>query len=209
MIFRAHLITSFLLMSSQQQVPEQEQEKQKEQERPNPNISVTSYFYNQVEKAMEYFNEAIKQKNDEVAMYNLSSIYIFNESVENFHLVIELLIKSLKKGFTPSKELLFIALIKEFGSDLQNIKDEIIKYSGNQSEMHDIICEAINIQKLDQIENFNEYCGLYKKKDFLYNHNCQAIETSRVLNQNEKLLKSIQKNDLNEMFYEGFGINLI
>ena len=44
MIFRAHLITSFLLMSSQQQVPEQEQE------RPNPNISVTSYFYNQVEK---------------------------------------------------------------------------------------------------------------------------------------------------------------
>lgn len=45
--------------------------------------------------AIELFNEAIKQKNDYLAMYNLAHIYIYDEKIkQNLDEPIDLLIKS-------------------------------------------------------------------------------------------------------------------
>ena len=64
--------------------------------------------------AIEYFNEAIKQKNDYVSMYNLAHIYIFDCSNANDQNKAEdLLIRSAHQNFVPSFELLCLFLIKK------------------------------------------------------------------------------------------------
>ena len=83
--------------------------------------------------AIEYFEEAIRQKNDAVSLYNLSSIYIYDKRVnQNIDKSIEMLIKSFNQGFQPSLYLLSIALIKKainFSSfNYDQINKEVDKY---------------------------------------------------------------------------------
>ena len=70
--------------------------------------------------------EAIKQKNDSLAMYNLSHIYIYeNPTKSNIDKAIELLIKS-SHNFKPSRALLSISFILKYQKvNIQQFENEI------------------------------------------------------------------------------------
>ena len=49
--------------------------------------------------ANEYFKEAINQKKDKIAMYNLAHMYLYNDHIKEEFDPIELLIRSSNEGF--------------------------------------------------------------------------------------------------------------
>lgn len=80
---------------------------------------------------MTYFKEA-KDKNDAVSMYNLSHILIYHDELnkgidERINDSIDLLINSSIQEFSPSDNLLCIALIKKHGFDLSKIKENLLE----------------------------------------------------------------------------------
>ena len=77
--------------------------------------------------SIEYLEEAIRQNNDLLSMYNLSHIYIYEYfAKEGIDKSIELLIKIAKEEeFSPSYNLLSIALIKKQGFNIKKIEDEL------------------------------------------------------------------------------------
>lgn len=115
-------------------------------------------------------------------MYNLAHLYLYNETIENnITNSIELLVESCTKGFYPSRELLCIALIKKFGFDFDEMKNE---------------------------EKFNRQVKLYNNSDFLYNHLRQIIPSKDIytIDTNNGFEKNAKK--INHLFYEGFGIEI-
>ncbi|KAK8885296.1 hypothetical protein M9Y10_040742 [Tritrichomonas musculus] len=73
-----------------------------------------------------YFEEAIRQKNDEVAMFNLAHIYFYEEAgISNLKKAIELLLKPAIKGVIHSLDLLCLAVIKKYESpDIYKINED-------------------------------------------------------------------------------------
>ncbi|KAK8895338.1 hypothetical protein M9Y10_023798 [Tritrichomonas musculus] len=82
-------------------------------------------FYDEIPSnlglAIEYFEEAIRQKNDKLSMFNLSSIYMYDVRIKiDINKSIDLLIKSSNLNFEPSCTLLCLAIIKKCGFDFIN-----------------------------------------------------------------------------------------
>ena len=79
-----------------------------------------------------YFEEAIRQKNDKVAMFNLAHIYFYEEAgISNLDKAIELLVKSALKNTIYSLELLCLAVIKKYESlDIFTINEDFHKIAG-------------------------------------------------------------------------------
>ena len=116
-----------------------------------------------------YFEEAIRQKEDYLSMYNLAHILIYDETIKrDINKSIELLIKSSNK-FQYSFNLLCIALIKQFGFNIEIIKQEILKIK-NVTE--DILAEInhhiASISLIGEL-NFEILYESYRNKDFVYN----------------------------------------
>lgn len=83
--------------------------------------------------AIEYFDEAIRQKNDVLSMYNLASILLYDETVnKDDEKMFKFLSNSLKKGFSPSANLLCLALIKKYGFDINEIRKNLMIFQRNQ-----------------------------------------------------------------------------
>ena len=77
--------------------------------------------------AIEYFEEAIRQKNDKLSMYNLSHIYIYEyQTNDNINESIQLLIDSSKQDLIPSDVLLCIAMIKKHEFDIDKIQRDLM-----------------------------------------------------------------------------------
>ena len=165
----------------------------------NPNINLS----------IEYFNEAIHQKKDKVAMYNLACLYFdINEEKSK---IIELLFQSSNQNFYPSKELLCLTLINEFGFDYEKIHKEMLKYKDNSKELFTDICRIMEEKKYENIENLKERFNFYKSKDFLYNYLEEIISLKDFLNNDKR--NSIQNKaqifNISSEFYNGFGNDLL
>ena len=163
--------------------------------------------------SIELLKESIHQKNDEVSMYNLSHIYIYEETGENnFDEAIKLLIKSSKK-FDQSIYLLSILLIKKYKKvTFEQIETEIKKFeSNNESEIIAIVYNVYNFiveTNMEQPDNFRYIYQLYKNIDFMYSVLYLPEETVDLMNKkteiNEEELDT--RCNINNDFYEGFGI---
>ena len=171
-----------------------------------------------IELSISYFHESITQKNDEISMYNLSHIYIYEfKTKEKLDESIDLLINSAFK-FKYSLLLLCIALIKKFGFDLASIKNELKKKAFNSWNLADIIIQMINEGQLLNEEIFQHIYEMYYYVVFDYNYVKQPISLSYNVNDVESKIctncKSTKNYDwniykeINDDFYEGFGLLL-
>ena len=155
--------------------------------------------------SVEYFKEAIMQENDLLSMFNLASLYLYNDSFkDNSNLSIELLIKSALRGFIPSRELLCLALIKKFGFELATIMNEIDKLGINSNGIKNHIYNIIVKEELMNQIIFKEKWHNYQGVSFLYNALTNIIPTSSLNNSNSSQnpkLKNISRD-----FYDGLGI---
>lgn len=158
--------------------------------------------------AIEFFKEAIHQKNDYLSMYNLAHIYIYESIKQDEDESIKLLIKS-STQFEHSLILLSIVLVKRYGEDVSSIQQTIEKYDkGSKITSH--INEIIFHLDLFNKYNHNYYFEMYKKIDFLYDVELNPILTEDVQNANQKVIipKYPKAKNITQMFYEGFGIDL-
>lgn len=152
-----------------------------------------------------YFTEAIKEKDDLLSKYNLANILI--DINKGYDESIKLLISSAE--FEPSAILLSLVLIRKYGNvDLSMLKKEFKKYN---KENEELISHIYN-----HLENFRSSIYLCRNfmTDALY---MKAINTDFVyindrittIHELDEQINTIPKlSDINEMFYEGFGINL-
>lgn len=92
--------------------------------------------------AIEYFNEAIIKKKDQVAMFNLANIYLYDENIKtNVDMAIDLLVQSAIIGFKPSIDQLLVILIDKFGMKKDFIKNEISK-NEKLNEIKDLLLKS-------------------------------------------------------------------
>ena len=155
-----------------------------------------------IDFAIIYFSEAIKQKKDKIAMYNLAHIYLYFDNMkEKINYAIDLLIESAKCDFLPAKVLLCLALIKKYGFNIKIIQENIFHLDSNKTFLSSIIQMICKYQLFDSlifIENY-EY---YRTIDYLYDFNENIIPSNNIINN--------QANDSNKNitsdFYDGFGI---
>ncbi|KAK8835866.1 hypothetical protein M9Y10_040423 [Tritrichomonas musculus] len=142
--------------------------------------------------AITYFNENINQYGDKISMYNLASIYLYE--TDNTDKAIDLLKKS--NDFSLSKYLLIIALIKRFGFQSEqlttlfneNINDNVISLISHRSQLI-----------------FNFFYNFFKQIDLVYNA-FKSPRLSLIIKNN--FMEPKKLNDINQIFYNGFDINL-
>ncbi|KAK8843769.1 hypothetical protein M9Y10_024839 [Tritrichomonas musculus] len=154
--------------------------------------------------ANEYFKEAIKQKNDKIAMYNLAHMYLYNDHIKEEFDTIDLLIQSLSDDFVDSLILLCIALFKTYEQDLEKIDQKLNKIEiKTKNKVNTLICELINKK--------TSYESLYKKYkniDFLYDILEAPIKSNEIIKKEEYDNKKGTSKEITSIFYEGFGIDI-
>ena len=148
--------------------------------------------------SIEYFKEAIHQKSDKIAMFNLAHIYFYEEyGVSDLNKSIELLIKSSKQYFTISIYLLCLALIKKYTHiDISQIQRDF-------KSIDNILALSINNHvKEINLENHSVYQEWF---DEMKDYNL-VYYGSNIKNQKLKTKIDIvdKKNQLDDNFYEGF-----
>ncbi|KAK8834437.1 hypothetical protein M9Y10_018146 [Tritrichomonas musculus] len=159
--------------------------------------------------AIVYFEEAIRQKNDYLSMYNLAHLYIYDETVNgDINKSIELLIKS-SDQFSHSMILLCILIVKQFGFNIDLIKEKIEERSGEQKNLSiRVIQKIFDLNLFDKL-TFETMYESYRNKDFLYDALLAIIESSDLLKPKPKdVPKYPNAKDITSLFYEGFGQDL-
>lgn len=143
-------------------------------------------------------------------MYNLSHIYIYDETVKcDINKAIELLIISSKK-LSQSRVLLSLVLFKEPSFNLTKVKQTIETREDISKELAEIIYRIIINNELYNKSTYDTIYELYKGIDFVYNANLKAILTISLENCNKKeLLKYPNAKNISSKFYEGFGKDLL
>ncbi|KAK8838429.1 hypothetical protein M9Y10_033055 [Tritrichomonas musculus] len=175
-------------------------------------------------RAIVYFQEAIRQKNDYLSMYNLAHIYVYDETFRGgVEKAIELLIRSLSMNklslsvLYHSIVLLSLALLKQFdfnnniNTNINAIKKQISQRVEIPSDVTNKIYYIIHTFALyDKL--FYEFCyELYRKKDFVYDILRQPVFTSNLdrTNRSDKPPKYPKAKDISSEFYDGFGKDLL
>ncbi|KAK8843659.1 hypothetical protein M9Y10_024722 [Tritrichomonas musculus] len=160
---------------------------------------------------IEYFEEAIRQKNDYLSMYNLSLIYFYDQTIkQDINKIIDLLIKS-SKQFSESIILLCLILIQGYGTNLKRIKNEIKKRANVSNDLLFQIDIIIQIFNLFNKTSYDIIYEKYRERDYLYNVIGKPVLTSSLF-QNDKeeyRLKYPNMKELSPEFYEGFGHDLL
>ena len=157
-----------------------------------------------IPNAISYFTEAIKQKNDELAMYNLARLVYYENG--NFEKAVLLLLMSLNM-FPPSFDLLCILLIKKLGFiTLEKIRDELKNYGDDHDELARNLYSNIKYKTFEHHLIFEYLFQLYSELDFYYDsfQNYRSVKEKR--NSYEVEPKNIQ--NINDLFYEGFGFRI-
>ena len=159
--------------------------------------------------SIEYFQEAIRQKNDALSMYNLSNIYIYDNRIkQNLDKSIELLIISINLGFYPSYFLIGIALVLKAGFDIKNIEYEMDMHKDITKSLKEEVIETIKYNNLCTKSFFDRFHKNIKNICFLYDFNKDFIFSDEIINQKEFLLKSKPLPSITKEFYEGFAIDI-
>lgn len=162
-----------------------------------------------IELAIEYLKEAIKQKKDEIAMYNLANIYFFNNSIEKS---MNLLIDLFKSGITQSLQLFCLVIVKKIGFNLsfQLFEQELLDLNCFTSDQILSLFEIIKTLNLDDEIVFEGMYQYHQKFDYLYDEFKNAISTKELMKKKNEKKKSkhIKAKYISLEFYEGFGINL-
>ena len=174
------------------------------------NLGVIYRYGIEIEKqnvamAIIYFDEAIRQKNDFLSMYNKANILLYDETVKNVDDAINLLIES-SNEFIHSLILLCIALIKKHGFNETILEKDISTHKNISSNLAQKILKTI--KKLNIIQLFEYLYNLYNNELFLYNESQSCIPFSQF--QNKKLVKqnNVIAHNITSEFYEGFGNDL-
>ena len=164
----------------------------------------------QPDLSKEYFKEAIRQKKDKVAMYNLSLVYIYEDKTdESIDLSINLLIKSSILGFKPSTKMLCLVLVKKYGIEMNTIKEKISKYTEKYEDFISEFKYIIKQNKLDDPFIFNKIFEYQKMIDYLYDFGFHPIESQIITKINDKKQENIPTGEnLTQSFYDGFGIDI-
>ncbi|KAK8881040.1 hypothetical protein M9Y10_003767 [Tritrichomonas musculus] len=157
--------------------------------------------------AIVYLEEAIRQKNDILSMYNLANIYMYDESYENkIDEAIELLFNSFDQ-FLHSRILLCLALIKKYGFQIEEIEKHVRELNNKKPKAAlPLLFSHLHLFQLNDF--FTILYESYRDKYFLYNHLLQFVSFSEF--QEQKRINMNHKNipDINSAFYEGFGIEI-
>ncbi|KAK8850178.1 hypothetical protein M9Y10_018301 [Tritrichomonas musculus] len=156
--------------------------------------------------AIEYFEEAIRQKNDYLSMYNLAHIYMYDSTIkQDLNKSIDLLIRSMNV-FKHSFILLSLALLLKYDFNVETIKEELKQRTDITRSSMEKLFKLIALSKL----SFNKLYESYQNKDFLYNAIFIPIESSEVEHANEKDVtpKYPKAKDLSSEFYKGFEEDL-
>ncbi|KAK8871531.1 hypothetical protein M9Y10_007261 [Tritrichomonas musculus] len=158
--------------------------------------------------SIEYFKEAICQKDDKVSMYNLAHLYFYEDPIkDSIDKSIELLIHSIEKGFQQSKVLLCLALLKKHNFHLDMIKAEIEPIS---KELSFEICTIIWNSGLLESIYFEALYNYNQNIDFLYSNDFRPYITNEI-NDSEIIINSgpdPQIPNISKLFYEGFGFEI-
>ena len=151
--------------------------------------------------SIEYFEEAIRQKGDEVAMFNLAHLHFYEEiNKTDLAKAIELLVKSAIKKNKLSVDLLILAVMKKYeklnNSILEQEFEEIDKEKGHL--IANLIIKEIQYRK---IKDPNFYKNAFDRLKFIN----LVYYGDKVENQREKKKIEIidKRPKLNKCFYEG------
>ena len=160
-----------------------------------------------IENAIVYLKEAIRQKNDILSMYNLANIYLYDKDHEkNIDEAIELLFNS-SDQFYHSYILLCLALVKKFGFKIDEIEKHVAELGSKQSKAT-LSSMSSDLHFLQLNDNFSIYHELYRDKYFLYNHLYEIDPISDFQKQERSNANHISIPVINSVFYEGFGIEI-
>ncbi|KAK8835991.1 hypothetical protein M9Y10_040188 [Tritrichomonas musculus] len=160
--------------------------------------------------AKEYFNEAIKQKNDPLSMYNLSNILLDERNSDpNLKSPIELLVLSASQMFYPSIILLCHVLKSEHGSiNIEIFKNEFKKYNHENEKIAEFIYFRFELFKSNILyaDTYEYLYKVFRKNDFLYGTNgVIAFQKLDEIQQYEEMDSKQNYKNINEEFYNGLG----
>ena len=180
----------------------------------NLGIIYKNGFENKVNKnlslAKEYFEEAIRQKNDPLSMFNLANIYLDENKNDK---AVDLLIKSINKGFVPPIVILYYLLSKNCDVvDVVSIENQLCKFNDDWKSFAPKLIDLYN-------ENWKRFINDNHKLELVYNYlrSADFLYIDRLSVPLEKLendskissLKTRKKvPEINNAFYEGFGIEI-
>ena len=155
--------------------------------------------------SITYFKEAIQQKYDIVALYNLAHIYIYEiQSEKSIDDSINLLLGSSLQFY--ESVLLCIALIKKHGFNIDKIQKELNEKINWDHTIVDSVCKMIKCYGLFR-EQFDDVIEYFKEVDFLYTFTKNVIIT-KSLNEKEVTGKVKTCKNITAEFYEGFGVSI-
>ena len=153
--------------------------------------------------AIEYFEEAIRQSEDEVAMFNLAHIYFYEENgILDLKKAFKLLIISLYHHLTYSLELLCLTIVKMYESlNQEEIKKDFVDVIGEAGEiMSSVVISMIKKMHFKQQSNYQNYYNKLKRVNLVYYGN--NIENQ---GQKEKIKMKNDIHEINTYFYKGLG----
>ena len=154
-----------------------------------------------------YFEEAIRQKNDLLSMYNLAHTYIYDETIkQDIHETIDLLIKSSEKTYF-SEILLSFFLVKHFGFNYEMIRRKIEERPYQNFFISKYICQMIKIHESQNKSFFESEYELYREYDLVYDLRCQPVSYPKIMQikYTEIPPKYPFAKDITSLFYEGLG----
>lgn len=163
--------------------------------------------------SIEYFKEAISQKNENLAKFNLSIIYLYDEPFMNsIDKSINLLIDLIDTKIKSSKILLCLALIKKFGFQINSddIKQELLKYKDDPNYMIIEISKMIVDMELNNPIIYEQKSDYYKNHFLLYDYKKMIVSLQNLMKTKlfTDTIDNQKINEINSLFYEGFGIDL-
>lgn len=150
------------------------------------------------------------QMNNYVSMYNLAHLYFYEETENSYDNIIDLLVNSMNE-FDDSSKLLAIVLIKKYKNiTFEIIENEIkIHLSNKKNNIKNMVYKIYKFileNKIYLISNYNHHYYMYKKIDFMYGYQENAVVTTFLMSEQD--IKETQRCVINEDFYNGFGIQL-
>ena len=121
---------------------------------------------------------------------------------------IKLLIESIKLDFTPSTELLCIALIKLFGFNIEIIREELNKLTEKTSKLPNLIYKIIIYKKLLYKPKYEQHYKSLSTINYLYDFDKNIISTKTFNEPKQDSINTINGENITQEFYEGFGIDI-
>ena len=156
--------------------------------------------------AVEYLKEAALKKNDFLAIYNLSRIYLYD--LNQIDHAVDLLFKFASHTCKSEelKKLLCFALILKNDFNRNKIEEEL---ETQDNEIKLVINEMIKKVNLIDKKNFEREFSFYKEIELFYDYKMKVIDWTEI-NSPKTNKNSLYGNikDISSEFYDGFGIDI-